>query len=362
MAFSPSGGGPPGSEVAHFSDNLKGFVLAVASSLFIGSSFIFKKKGLRRSGSCGGGAAVGGHGYLREPLWWLGLVTMIVGEISNFVAYTFAPAVLVTPLGALSIIVSSILAHFLLEEKLKKMGVWGCVLCIVGSTVIVLHAPEERTPGSVDEIWNLAIQPEFLLYTAAVVAASLVLMLHYSPLYGQTNILIDLGICSMIGSLTVMSIKAIGIAIKLTVEGTNQAGRFQAWVFAMVAATCIIIQLNYLNKVVLIFYVLTASWMIFFGFVAFLTGTGYLQHRGGFSIYYVMFTTFTIAASSIMFKDWSGQKASDIASVFCGFITVLAGTTLCILQRSQTHSLQQVPPSLSLSLSPSIYLSIYIYI
>lgn len=30
---------------------------------------------------------------------------VIVGEIANFVAYAFAPAVLVTPLGALSIIV-----------------------------------------------------------------------------------------------------------------------------------------------------------------------------------------------------------------------------------------------------------------
>lgn len=33
----------------------------------------------------------------------LGIV--IVGEIANFVAYAFAPAILVTPLGALSIIV-----------------------------------------------------------------------------------------------------------------------------------------------------------------------------------------------------------------------------------------------------------------
>ena len=30
---------------------------------------------------------------------------MIVGEVANFVAYAFAPAILVTPLGALSIIV-----------------------------------------------------------------------------------------------------------------------------------------------------------------------------------------------------------------------------------------------------------------
>lgn len=31
--------------------------------------------------------------------------TVIVGEIANFAAYAFAPAILVTPLGALSIIV-----------------------------------------------------------------------------------------------------------------------------------------------------------------------------------------------------------------------------------------------------------------
>jgi magnesium transporter len=33
------------------------------------------------------------------------LFSVIVGEVANFVAYAFAPAVLVTPLGALSIIV-----------------------------------------------------------------------------------------------------------------------------------------------------------------------------------------------------------------------------------------------------------------
>ncbi|XP_073106537.1 probable magnesium transporter NIPA6 isoform X6 [Elaeis guineensis] len=237
------------SSAALFANNLKGLLLAVASSAFIGASFIFKKKGLKRAGASGARAGVGGYGYLLEPLWWIGMITMIVGEISNFVAYMFAPAVLVTPLGALSIIVSAVLAHFFLKEKLQRMGVLGCVLCIVGSTVIVLHAPEEKTPSSVEQIWNLATQPAFLFYAASAVAVSLVLMLHCSPRYGQTNIMVYLGICSAIGSLTVMSIKAIGIAIKLTVEGINQAGYFQTWVFAMVAITCIIIQLIYLNKV-----------------------------------------------------------------------------------------------------------------
>lgn len=46
-----------------------------------------------------------------------------------------------------------------------------------------------------------------------------------------------------------MSVKAIGIAIKLTLEGANQLVYFQTWIFVMVAITCIITQLNYLNMV-----------------------------------------------------------------------------------------------------------------
>ncbi|PKU80413.1 hypothetical protein MA16_Dca013828 [Dendrobium catenatum] len=41
-----------------------------------------------------------------------------------------------------------------------------------------------------------------------------------------------------------------------------------------------------------------------------------------------MFTILTILASAIMFKDWSGQSASDISSEMCGFITVLSGTVV----------------------------------
>ena len=83
-----------------------GLILAISSSIFIGASFIIKKLGLRRASSSGLRAGSGGFSYLREPLWWAGLTTMAAGEAANFAAYAFAPAVLVTPLGALSIIVT----------------------------------------------------------------------------------------------------------------------------------------------------------------------------------------------------------------------------------------------------------------
>ncbi|KAL4361631.1 hypothetical protein GQ457_04G000140 [Hibiscus cannabinus] len=84
---------------------------------------------------------------------------LVVGEIANFAAYAFAPAILVTPLGALSIIIRH--ANLLLEFRLHTFGILGCALCVVGSTTIVLHAPPERQIESVAEVWALATEPGF---------------------------------------------------------------------------------------------------------------------------------------------------------------------------------------------------------
>lgn len=54
---------------------------------------------------------------------------------------------------------SAVLAHIFLDEKLHIFGVLGCILCVVGSTVIVLHAPIEKEIESVHEVWNLATEP-----------------------------------------------------------------------------------------------------------------------------------------------------------------------------------------------------------
>ncbi|XP_073129849.1 probable magnesium transporter NIPA6 isoform X3 [Henckelia pumila] len=269
------------------SDNTRGLILAMLSSLFIGTSFILKKKGLQRAAAAGTRAGVGGYTYLLEPLWWAGMITMIGGEVANFVAYIYAPAVLVTPLGALSIIISAVLAHFMLRERLQKMGILGCISCIVGSVIIVIHAPQEQTPTSVQQVWILAIQPAFMIYVAATVSIVLALTLHFEPLYGQTNIVVYLGICSLMGALTVVSIKAMGIAIKLTLEGINQFTYAQTWFFLSVAVICVITQLNYLNK------------------------------------------------------DWSGQDLSSIASEICGFITVLSGTVILHTTRGE----EPAPPT-----------------
>lgn len=67
--------------------------------------------------------------------------------------------VLVTPLGALSVLIGAVLASVFLREELGRIGRVGCALCLLGSVVIVLHAPEDKEINTVDEILGYAVSP-----------------------------------------------------------------------------------------------------------------------------------------------------------------------------------------------------------
>lgn len=64
--------------------------------------------------------------------------------------------------------------------------------------------------------------------------------------------------------LQVVSIKAIGIAIKLTIEGISQLAYPQTWIFVTVAVVCVITQLNYLNKVNIMLFILLEAHISYF--------------------------------------------------------------------------------------------------
>lgn len=84
---------------------------------------------------------------------------VVLGEVANFAAYAFAPAILVTPLGALSVLIGAVLGSYFLKEELGTLGKLGCAICLIGSVIIVLHAPPDAEIETVDEILHYAIQP-----------------------------------------------------------------------------------------------------------------------------------------------------------------------------------------------------------
>ena len=95
---------------------------------------------------------------------------------------------------------------------------------------------------------HLPLRLGFLLYCLAVAIFSTVMIYRVAPVYGKKNPLIFISICSTVGSVSVMSIKAFGIAVKLTLGGNNQFVHASTYVFAIVTGFCILTQMNYFNK------------------------------------------------------------------------------------------------------------------
>ncbi|XP_055541106.1 magnesium transporter NIPA2 [Wyeomyia smithii] len=298
-----------------------GLSLALSSSFFIGASFIIKKVGLIRLSRIGSvRASAGGFGYLKDWIWWAGLICMGIGEAANFAAYAFAPASLVTPLGALSVIVTAVLASKFLKERLNLLGKLGCFLCIIGSTIIVIHSPKEAEIEDLNLLLDKLQDPAFITYVGIILSLSLFIGCCCGPRYGHKNVIVYILLCSAIGSLTVMSCKALGLALRDTLSGkSNDFGMWLPYFLIVVTAVFVGIQVNYLNKALDIFNTSIVT-----------------------PIYYVIFTTLVITASAILFKEWGRMKAEDILGDLCGFFVVIIAVILLNAFREMDISLNDV--------------------
>ncbi|KAL1747418.1 magnesium transporter NIPA-domain-containing protein [Schizophyllum fasciatum] len=283
-------------------DKYIGLALAVSGSIAIGTSFIITKKGLNDAGERNdhGSSASENLSYLRNVIWWAGMLT-----IANFAAYTFAPPIMVTPIGCLSVLIGAILASFLLNEKLGHLGRLACTLCLVGTLIIIMNAPEETPVDSVEDILKYAVQPGFMLYCFTVVVYTLVMIYVVAPRYGRSNPLVYISICSLVGSVSIMAIKGFGIAVKLTFGGSNQFVYPSTYVFGAVVAGCIMVQMNYFNKALDTFNTNVVNPM-----------------------YFVGFTTSTLVASLILFQGFNTASAGSTLSLLCGFIITFLGVHL----------------------------------
>ncbi|XP_076071473.1 magnesium transporter NIPA2-like isoform X2 [Mytilus galloprovincialis] len=297
-----------------------GFGLAFSSTIFIGTSFIFKKLGLRKLASQGTRADQGGYGYLKEWLWWAGMSLMILGEFANFAAYAFAPATLVTPLGALSVIVSSVLSSIFLREKLNILGKMGCALCVIGSTVMVLHSPQEQEVASMDILKEKVQEPGFVIYAFLMVGTAIFFMIFVAPKYGNRTVLVYITICSTLGSFTVMGCKGVGVAIHQTLHGQNQFTNWLTYVFLSAVIICILVQMNFLNRALDIYNTAVVT-----------------------PIYYVFFTTCVIVASLVLYKEFFSMSTKDIFGFICGFLIICMGIFQLNAFRDVNISLKNLP-------------------
>jgi len=234
-----------------------------------------------------------------SPLFWFSIAGMIGGEVGNFAAFGFASPTVVSPLGAVAVVVNGLLAALVLQEKLRLRNVIGMAFTILGSVVVVMNAPPTVEDLSAHAFIALVRAPSSLIYLSLL--ALVVLLLYLAePKYGSKYVLINLMLCSTLGSVTVLCSSAISKFIGQILSGDLSLLTVPAvYLVPPTLGATAVLQLKFLNQAMVYF---DSSLVV--------------------PTYYVTFTICSISGGGVVLQDfWRFTPAHALG--FC------AGCALC---------------------------------
>ena len=209
-----------------------GCMVAIIGAVSCGASMVLQKVGVKRS----------------RKIWLVGLLCLVVGEILTVVAYTHAPAVLVSPLGAVRVIVTTLLSVRFLGEKLTRTGKFGILISTLGSMLIVYHAPKHNTINTFDALQERLSATGFMVYFAISLAVTLFLIFRVAPHHGTNNLFVYVSVTNIIGAIGVLLSKGIGIVIGSIILGNiNHLFDFTTWFVIVGEIVGAVSQLYFLN-------------------------------------------------------------------------------------------------------------------
>ncbi|RHZ53836.1 DUF803 domain membrane protein [Aspergillus thermomutatus] len=237
--------------------------------------------------------------YLRSPYWWAGIVLMCLGEAGNFMAYGFAPASIVSPLGVVALISNCVIAPIMLKEKFRQRDVWGVLIAIAGAVVVVLSASSSEEKIGPHDIWIMITRWEFELYlglTAALIAA----LMWVSHMYGSRTILIDVGLVALFGGYTALSTKGVSSLLSFTLWHVITFPITYLLVFVLVFSA--LMQIRYINRALQRF-----------------DSTQVIPTQ------FVLFTLSVIIGSAVLYRDFESYTAERASKFVCGCLMTFLG-------------------------------------
>ncbi|KAI9217301.1 magnesium transporter NIPA-domain-containing protein [Blastocladiella britannica] len=252
--------------------------------------------------------------FTRDPVWWTGVVLMLLGETGNFLAYGFSPASVIAPLGTVALISNAIIAPVFLGETFRARDFAGVLLAIIGTVVIVSCSrsadPVLDAPALAEAFFTL----RFLIYLS-VTAAALVFLRSVYAVWHKRTVLVDLGFVAIFGGWTVVSTKAISTLIGGSLFAVVTFPIFYPLAVVMIGTG--VLQIRYLN-----------------------TALAHFDATVVIPTQFVLFTISAIAGSSTIYGDFDQQSPGSVI----GFLTGCLLTFLAVyLIGSQRPGSQVVP-------------------
>ena len=284
-----------------------GVILALSGNVIISASLNIQKYTHNLNQASSGGAVA----YTDIPLWWAGMGLMVLGETGNFLAYAYAPATLVAPLGAVTVVSNCIIAHYVLRERVCKRNMAGVVLAIIGAVFIVIYAPDSQKQLTMDLLEQYMMESSFIVFILGIVLAIVGLFLLDEE-YKRKYVIFYVLICSLCGSLTVMCVKGVSTALVLTMNGAGHPfANILPWVLLCVLLVTTVVQIRILNLAMMHF---GASEVV--------------------PVYYVLFTFCSVVGGMVLYKEYhvhcpAGEEYCNNLILFLfGIVVTFAGVFL----------------------------------
>lgn len=248
--------------------------------------------------------------YLRSPIWWLGIGMMTIGEAGNFLAYGFAPASIVSPMGVVALVSNCLIAPLLLGEKFRWRDAAGVIIAVGGCVTVVLSASDSNPKLTPDSIWHLITRWEFETYFG-VTAFLIIALMMASNRYGDRSVLIDVGLVGLFGGYTALSTKGIASLLSNTIW---RVVTFPiTYLLLVVLVFTAVMQIKYINRALQRF---NATVVI--------------------PTQFVLFTLSVIIGSAILYRDFEREEAGDAAKFVGGCALTFLGVWCITSGRSDT--------------------------
>ncbi|EEP79442.1 conserved hypothetical protein [Uncinocarpus reesii 1704] len=247
--------------------------------------------------------------YLRSPYWWTGIILMTIGEAGNFLAYGFAPASIVSPLGVVALVSNCVIAPIMLKERFRQQDFWGVLVAIAGAVTVVLSANTSEEKIGPDDIIGMITRWEFELYLGLTVGLILILM-WFSKEHGRKTILIDLGLVGLFGGYTALATKGVSSLLSYTLWHVITFPITYA--LAAVLIVTAMMQIRYINRALQRF-----------------DSTQVIPTQ------FVLFTISVIVGSAILYRDFESLTLKQGLQFFGGCALTFLGVYLITSGRSQ---------------------------
>jgi len=198
---------------------------------------------------------------IRQPLWISGFFILLLGSVMDFVAFGLAPASLLAPLAALSLVWNMVSTPLILrEEKPARNQIIATMIIFCGCILAVIFSNHSSPTYTLQDLKDLYRRQAMIIYTCVV---PVLVMLHMASIeivealpahwrdrgfFKRIHLIGYAGSAGIVGGQSIIFAKSTVEIFKSAFSGAKGIGANAETYFIISGMIfCMLVQITYLN-------------------------------------------------------------------------------------------------------------------